>query len=351
MSHDVLLNVTDLCNARCVMCNMWRNRDEGNSFLPPELLRTVRPVSSISIAGGEPFLHRRIVEIAEAIHQENPRAKMIFSTNGFSTRRIAADVERILAFHANTQVTISLDGIGEIHDQMRGIPGAWNKVNSTFDRLREIGLKQCNFAFTITKDNFRSLPDVLAHAKEKGAGLSLAVAQSSRYLNVEVPSIDHEAIFPFVNPLIEDYLRSWNPADWARAFFVYGMMRHLATGRRPLVCDALDRQYMIDQVGNVYSCHPLMLPAGSLKESSLGEILTDNRIQNLRPKIKECHACWEVCTARSSIRAHLVRVGLWAVWNKVLTHLGLRDGRKASLLFPAVRGRGVENPESLSTDH
>ena len=57
-----------------------------------------------------------------------------------------------------------------------------------------------------------------------------------------------------------------------------------------------------------------------------------------RPEIRACHACWEVCTARSAIRTHRVRVALWAAWNKLLVHAGRWNGRKGTALFPLTQG-------------
>jgi Fe-coproporphyrin III synthase len=335
--YDILVNVTNICDARCVMCNIWKNQDTGNSFLSPELLKSVHPVSTISFAGGEPFLHEGIVEVVRVIHERNPHAKVVFSSNGFRPEAIADAVKSILAFHRNTQVTVSLDGVGRIHDRIRGIPGAWEKVNRTMDLLAETGLKQRNFAFTITAENCEALPDVYAHARNKGVGLSLAVAQSSKFLNVNIPRIEHDKVYPHLNPIIEQLLRGWNPHEWARAFFFYGILRYLDTGRRPILCDALDRQFMIDQTGAVYSCHPILLMAGTLAQKPLADILGGEQARKLKPVVRGCHACWEVCTARSSIRGQLGRVAAWTAWNKLLAHLRLRDGHRPTRLFPLTK--------------
>lgn len=335
--YDVLVNVTNICDARCIMCNIWKNQEETNSFLPKELLAGLHPLSTVSFAGGEPFLHQEIVEIVRTVHQRNPQTKVVFSTNGFRTEKIVEKVRQILPIHPNVQVTISLDGVGRVHDRVRGIPGAWEKVNQTYDRLGEIGLKQRNFAFTITAENYRGLPEVFTHVRAKGAGISLAVAQTSKFLNVTIPHIEHDKVYPYLDPIVEAHLRSWKPFDWARAFFFYGILRYLDTGRRPIPCDALDEQFMVDQTGVVYTCHPLLWSVGSLAERTLPELLDSEKAAALRPEIRACHACWEVCTTRSGIRNHLVRVGVWAVWNKLLAHLGRRDGRKATRLFPLTR--------------
>lgn len=335
--YDVLVNVTNICDARCVMCNIWKNRESSDSWLQPEWLASVRPLSTISFAGGEPFLHKKIVDIVRVVHEKNPSAKVVFSTNGFRTNIIVQKVSEILSFHPNLQITISLDGVGETHDRIRGIPGAWQKVNATFDQLGTIGLRRRNFAFTITRENVAQLGAVFQHTRAKGAGLSLAVAQSSRFLNVEIPRLDAEVLRPHLEPIIVEHLKSNKPSDWARAFFQYGLLKYLETGRRPLACDAFTHQFMISQTGEVMSCHPLLIPAGRLSERSLESILNSAACRKSADELRSCHACWEVCTARSPIRNHKGRVVVWIIVNKLLAHLGRWNSRRPSRLFPLTR--------------
>lgn len=346
--YDVLVNVTNICDARCIMCNIWKNRETADSWLKPEWMRSVAPLSTISFAGGEPFLHKNIVDIVRVVHEKNPRAKVIFSTNGFRTEAIAEKVAEILKFHRPLQVTISLDGVGEAHDRVRGIPGAWKKVNATFERLGEIGLRRRNFAFTITKENISQLPGVFQHARSKGAGLSLAIAQSSKFLNVEIPRLEVEAVRPCLEPIIIHHLKSWRPADWPRAFFQYGLLKYLETGRRPLPCDVLSNQFMISQTGEVMSCHPLLIRAGRLAERPIKDILEAEHVRQTAHDLRGCHACWEVCTARSGIRNSKWRVALWILANKLLAHSGFWNSRRTSLLFYG--GAGVTQNGSSKED-
>ncbi len=337
--YDVLINITDICDARCVMCNIWKNQVRHDSFLPAELLQSLHPVASVSLAGGEPFLHKGVVDLVRVIHQHNPRAKIVFTSNGFRTDAIVEKAREIAKIHPHVQVTISLDGIGAVHDRVRGIPGAWDKVNRTFDLLGEAGIRKRNFAFTITSENMAALPEVYRHAKSKGAGISIALAQSSVFLNVKIPLLDPEKLYPYLTPVIEDHLRSWSPMNWARAFFFYGQLRFLETGLRPIACDAMDKSFVIEQTGRVMSCHPLYLEAGRLKEQTLPEILQGPKAQDLKVKLRNCHACWEVCTARSGLRTNIARVLLWALWSKLLSHARRWNPRRPSRLFPLTAGK------------
>jgi Fe-coproporphyrin III synthase len=331
---DILVNVTNICDARCIMCNIWKNHRAADSFITPELLQSVHPVSSISFAGGEPFMHRNVVEAVQFVHDNNAEAKVIFSTNGLRTDDIADKVAQILAFHKHTQVTISLDGTRTMHNRVRGRHDAWERANRTYERLGEIGLSRRNFAFTITSENYACLPEVYAHVRNLKAGLSIGVAQSSKYLNVQVPRLDLHMIAAALNPVIDDLLRGWHPLGWARAFFLHGLLRYVETGQRPIPCDALTHQIMIDQSGSVFSCHPAMWKAGELREGTLASILNAPATEELRATVRQCQDCWQVCSARSGIRSQVTTVGLWAARNKLLAHLGQRGGSQTNPLLP-----------------
>ena len=56
-------------------------------------------------------------------------------------------------------VTISMDGPKEMHEQMRGLPGSWDRAIETFRRLR--GIKRSNFQPVIGMTVFTKNADVL----------------------------------------------------------------------------------------------------------------------------------------------------------------------------------------------
>ena len=50
-------------------------------------------------------------------------------------------------------ITISLDGDEKTHDELRGIPGNYNKCIELYSKLREIGVK-CHFGLTASSSNY-----------------------------------------------------------------------------------------------------------------------------------------------------------------------------------------------------
>lgn len=330
---DILLNVTNLCNARCKMCNIWHNKKNETSFMNPDWLASVHGARTVTFAGGEPFMHRGIIDIAKAIHVASPKARLIFSTNGFQSDHISRSVTEILKFCQNMHVTISLDGLARKHDAIRGTDGAWESINRTYDKLKTSGLRRVNFGFTLLEDNIGDLPKVLDFALSKGAEMSFVVAQSKNYLGVSMPPVDFNRAFPVLNPVIDLLLLQWKPKSWVRAFHMYGWLSFMMTQKRPLPCRTLEGFAMINERGDVCSCNQLAIPVGNLRAARLTEILSSDRAVQVRHELRKCYDCWGIQETRSAVRANIIRVGLWIMTNKTLVHLGLRNGKRRSVLF------------------
>ena len=62
---------------------------------------------------------------------------MLYPTNGLTPELIAEQTERILRDCPRSVIAVklSLDGVGEAHDRLRGTPGSFAKVIETYERL------------------------------------------------------------------------------------------------------------------------------------------------------------------------------------------------------------------------
>ena len=77
---DVVIAVTDKCNSRCLLCNIWMNpsRDELELKYFQRLPSNLR---NIGISGGEPTLRDDLVDLIAVIRNRCKKAKLTFSTN------------------------------------------------------------------------------------------------------------------------------------------------------------------------------------------------------------------------------------------------------------------------------
>ena len=93
-------------------------------------------VKNIVLGGGEPFLRQDLVQLCIALEKtSHPRAFTI-PTNGLASDIIFEKVKGILE---NTQtrlvIPISIDGPSSIHEEIRGVPGLFEKTQQTYKNL------------------------------------------------------------------------------------------------------------------------------------------------------------------------------------------------------------------------
>ena len=134
----LIFYVTNRCYFRCNFCFY---RDEIDKGLKPDELsfdeikkfsKTIGPLMQLSLTGGEPFLRKEFIEIADTlIHDTNPQYVTI-PTNGSLGGRILDFYKFILPKYPKTYFrhVYSIEGIGEKHDQLRDVKGSFKKITA-----------------------------------------------------------------------------------------------------------------------------------------------------------------------------------------------------------------------------
>jgi MoaA/NifB/PqqE/SkfB family radical SAM enzyme len=145
MPAYILLFVTSRCNARCGHCFFWQdlNRDTDSELSTSEidsLARSIGPTLQVTLTGGSPELRADLPSIARSFHEHCRPVNMTLCVTGWAPGRIQGHVEAILRTCPGQRLTvgISLDGIAEEHDRLRGLPGLFERVLETFEILGEV---------------------------------------------------------------------------------------------------------------------------------------------------------------------------------------------------------------------
>jgi MoaA/NifB/PqqE/SkfB family radical SAM enzyme len=319
---DCVLAVTYRCNSRCVMCDIWKLKETRELELEyyKKLPKTLR---DINISGGEPFLRQDLVDLVKILHETCPKVRIVISTNGFLSDLIKEKMREILKVVPNIGVGVSIDGIGEMHDKIRGIPGGFGLATRTVKMLREdLGMKNLRIAFTITKQNVEHLSKVYDLSRELGVELSLALAQSSEFffggkIIEEMP--EEKELKEQFDYVIRHELKSWEPKRWVRAYFAKSLYDFARTGKAPLPSRAGIDFFFLDPFGNIYPSVVHNFVMGNLKESNFAEIWFGKEAAEARENVKKSgQDVWMICTARSAIKRHPLQVGWWIIKNKIL---------------------------------
>ncbi|MDD4178947.1 MAG: radical SAM protein [Candidatus Margulisbacteria bacterium] len=174
--------VTDLCNSRCIQCNIWQNKPSGDILTLAEVENIFssgffRHVKEVIISGGEPILlpdlEAKLLVMQKYIR---PNALVSFSTNGLLPDKVLKVVEACLRNKMNLAVGVSLDGIGEHHDRIRGVKGNFEKVEYLLGKLFELrraykGLKVL-VGYTLSSNTVDYMPEVKKYVE--GLGMDFA---------------------------------------------------------------------------------------------------------------------------------------------------------------------------------
>ncbi len=84
-SRVTYIQITNKCNATCIMCDMWK--EQGKDMALPDIINllnvisTSSPFSEIRLTGGEPCMHDQFLQIINEIDKRNLHKSII--TNGF----------------------------------------------------------------------------------------------------------------------------------------------------------------------------------------------------------------------------------------------------------------------------
>ncbi len=148
----VILFVTSRCNAFCKTCfyHAELNQPGDMTFAQIEKISGTMPsITDLWLSGGEPTLRRDVSEIIDLFVRRNGVDRVIIPTNGLIKSRVYDVVERALDHNPKLDLylNIALDGYGETHDRIRGVPGNWGK---TLDCMRALYPLKERF-----KDRFR----------------------------------------------------------------------------------------------------------------------------------------------------------------------------------------------------
>ena len=270
----------------------------------------------MNLTGGEPFLRDDLPEIHAAVRSACPRARTVVSTNGILTDRIVAAVRAMARREPEIGVAVSLDGPPEMHDRMRGVPGAYDRAMATVRGLQEAGFRNLRLAFTLTPRE-RELRRRSTRSRANSASSSPARCSTAPSITSTSrrPKRGSEAeLRRQIAPAIRGELRSLSPKRWARAYFMGGLCRFAAGRGRPLPCRAGRDFFFMSPSGDVFTCNAVPFQMGDLSRQSFDQIWDSLEASNARASADCCRAgCWMICTARTAMRRAWPRVLLWAL--------------------------------------
>jgi radical SAM protein with 4Fe4S-binding SPASM domain len=170
--------ITLRCDLACRHCGSRAGRERPEELTPAEALDLVRQmadlgVMEVTLIGGEAYLRPDWTDIVRAVRAHGMQCTITTGGRGFTLERAR------VAKEAGVQsVSVSIDGLRDTHDALRGVRGSFDAALAAMRNLRDAGIAIA----ANTQINRRSLGelesvfDVLAAERIRGWQVQLTVA-------------------------------------------------------------------------------------------------------------------------------------------------------------------------------
>jgi MoaA/NifB/PqqE/SkfB family radical SAM enzyme len=324
--HFLDLAVTWRCNARCIMCDTWRSGELNPAGVAGELSveqwRTIlerdaeflREVRKVGLTGGEPFLRPDLVELVRLWHQRLPGAAMSLVSNGLLTGRILDALEQIREFFPGLVFSVSLDGLGPVHDQVRGVPGAFDKALATIRGARELGFTVTS-GLTISHLNYDQIEPVSELLDSLEVDFSCNLQERGNNFHRPQAAQDLE---PGQTLMVRKAL-----AGFSHHYYMDNLRRQMEGRPRTLPCYAGYASYFLTADGQVTICNLVGTSLGRLTEAPFRQLADSPAAWRLRRQLEDC-TCWSQCEVKNSAASAPWHVAKWLLSNpqrgKILRH-------------------------------
>ncbi|MFH1039028.1 MAG: radical SAM protein [PVC group bacterium] len=328
--RELHLELTYSCNQKCLMCDIWpryRNEPElKQRELTFEEIRSLvensellKDLELILFSGGEPFLRPDLARLVSFFAEKYPMAQLVILSNCFN-RRLIIDALTVIfntAPGARIMLGTSLDGLGDKHDSVRGVTGAFDRLCETLGDIRErFPGVSVETNFTITPQNADQLFGAFSFTRKMGIGFTSQFPipwEGTADFSWEPDKL--EEVDRDIHRIMQEIHRTEAgrtgpvpPHLLVRLHYLKGMLDYEKIPRRIFPhCPAPYRYAMISPQGDLYFCPKLKeMIVGNVREIPFDRLWLSEKARKIRKHIDSgaCH-CWLNCTAYINIEEAL----------------------------------------------
>lgn len=297
------------------MCDCFRDPSKPEEELTLDTIKKLPEMAFTNITGGEPFIRKDINEIVRELYKKTNR--IVISTNGYFTDRIMALCEEF----PKVGIRISIEGLEEANDKIRGIPDGFSRGYGTLIKLVKAGHKDIGFGCTVQEMNSEDLIPLYKVADKFGMEFATATLHNSFYFRKTNNKINEKLkVAKAFEQLINQLLKSNSPKKWFRAYFNHGLINYIYGNKRFLPCDMGSNGFFIDPFGDILPCNGSSekLSMGNLNEKSWNEIWSSHRAKEVRKMVKECPKnCWMIGSVAPAMKQRIWVPLLWVAKQKL----------------------------------
>ncbi len=340
--------VNDICNSRCEMCNIWQQKRDVE-LTPNQLGSVLRDrlysrVNYVGVSGGEPTLRKDLPELFDVICKTLPKLK----GTGIITNAIRDDdvIERVEASakvckdrRVDFNVMVSLDGVGAVHDKVRGRAGNFDSAIRVIQDIQGRMDLPLSVGCTVTKTNLWHVDELLDYCKQHNIYARFRVGefiqrlynfgQTSYIRGFSDDESYHLAMF------FTKLEREYETRDAVRR--TYRSVAGMLNGQpRKTACPYQDQAVVLDCRGELQYCAPKSASLGSALDQSSEKLYLGKLSERRRVRKEDCATCIHDYHAPVTTREWIE--GLAEKYTR--RALSIKNAIRLSNRLPKLRGHG-----------
>ncbi len=322
MLEHLRLNVTEACNLRCSYCyervsDVWNQKRKMtwdvakktiDSFLSV-IQKNEKKKISVRFFGGEPFLNWDLVEKSmdyiESKRSKDLQINYIINTNGTLMDDSRA---RFLAEH-QVSVSLSVDGVKEIHDRFRVYPNGSGSFDVVDQNMNHLIQHKCKFNLSVvcTEETLTRLTDFIDYISKKQEELDYSIPICFNFVQI---TEEESRLSP--EEKIDYLIKALKYADEKKVqsfggltHFVFEKLLRNSIGN---YCGGSGSEFSVAPSGDIFPCSGLDIKLGNVE--SFEQIFQSETYKNLCQRksgnILQCRDCEIECFCSGGCIADVV---------------------------------------------
>src|SRR6266705_3076332 len=307
---NLTISVSYRCNSRCKTCNVWQRPNDD--FTLDEYEKTFASIGRdaywFTFSGGEPTLRKDLPEMIGLAYRHCRPGIINIPTNGIQDKIIPGRIERVLQAAPTSDVIInlSLDGIGEKHDIVRGVRGNFERAMRTYAGLKALKGRYKNFTLgvhtVISNFNIDEFENIYAFVRDELKPDSFISEIAEERVELDTVGMGITPPIQKYQPVIDRLQEGIRKAEFSgvsritQAFrdrYYDIVKRTLVEQRQVIPCLAGVASAQIAPNGDVWTCCIRAESVGNLREHNYDfrSVWRTGKAKELRRSIKagECY--------------------------------------------------------------
>lgn len=290
---SIYIEITNKCNLYCKHCYN-ASGIQNDMYLDSHVIERIyqefhnQKIKHIALSGGEPFLHPDIINILTFSRKFNIETQLV--SNGVYIGRYYNEI----VDNPYLTLQLSLDGIGETHNQLRG-DNVFELVDRNLHELKDTKnykIIKC----TLNKNNINECEKLIEYGIEKKVNkiaFSLLYLQGRLLENTDILLNTHECIK--VLSELKELKKRYSEIIEIKIPTIDNRTCPFITTEKA------DISPRVDVYGNVYLCSMFnndKFSLGNINTAAVSDIIKSNRAKNVIQfinsfyKINKCSGCF-----------------------------------------------------------